>query len=265
MPFLPRIARADLHFWEEPCISGTNGSGAVFFSGCSLGCVYCQNYDISHGGFGKTVSYERLAEIFSELERKGAHNINLVNPSHYVGAIEKALSIYKPNIPIVYNSSGYDRECIALKDYIDIYLFDLKYVNCECSQKYSAAGDYFSVASKVIKSAHDRIGRPLYDENGIMQKGVVIRHLLLPSATKEAISVIDWAAENCENAVFSLMSQYTPCGNLEHFPELMRRITKREYEKVTDYLLSKKFFDCYLQERESSDSDYIPDFDLYGV
>ena len=265
MPLLPKLAKACLHFWEEPCISGQRGSGTVFFSGCSLNCVFCQNFDVSHNGYGKTVSYARLAEIFKELEDKGAHNINLVNPSHYTYAVEKALEFYKPGIPIVYNSSGYDDLSVADKDYIDIYLFDLKYQDSEKAFKYSAAEDYFSVATAVIKSAYDRIGAPQFDENGLMKKGIIIRHLLLPSATNDAIKIIDWVAENCENAVFSLMAQYLPYGDAAKFKELNRKITKREYEKVCDYLFSKNLKNAYVQELSSSTDDYIPEFDLSGV
>lgn len=265
MPLLPKIAKAYLHLWEEPCISGENGSGTVFFSGCNLNCVYCQNYDISHGGFGKTVSYERLSQIFGELEEKGAHNINLVNPTHYVDAIEKALLIYKPNIPIVYNSSGYENADIAIKDFIHIYLFDLKYISDEKAAKYSTAPDYFAVAAKAIKAAYDRVGEPQFDENGIMKSGVIIRHLLLPMSTKDAIGIIDWVAENCPKAVFSLMAQYLPCGAANKFKELSRRITQREYNKVCEHLFSKDLKNVYVQELASSVSEYIPDFNLEGV
>ena len=265
MPLLPKIAKACLHYWEEPCISGKNGSGTVFFSGCTLRCVYCQNFILSHESFGKTVSYNRLAEIFAALEKKGAENINLVNPTHYTGAIEKALEIYRPQIPIVYNSSGYDDIAIAEKEYIDIYLFDLKYCDDQKSLKYSAAADYFSVATEVIKAAYDRVGRPVFDENGMMKKGIIIRHLLLPSSTNDAIKIIDWVKDNCPDAVFSLMAQYVPCGDASRYKELSRRITEREYDKVCDHLFSKNFEFAYIQDRESGSEQYIPDFNLEGV
>ena len=265
MPLLPRIAKACLHFWEEPCISGENGSGTVFFSGCSLRCVYCQNYLLSHNGFGKTVSYNRLAEIFSELEAQGAHNINLVNPSHYVGAVEKALDIYRPRIPIVYNSGGYDDISAAEKDYIDIYLFDLKYCNAEKALQYSGAADYFDVATGVISAAYKRIGKPVFDSSGTLKKGVIIRHLLLPSSTNDAIGIINWVKENCPYAIFSLMAQYLPCGKADKYKMLSRRVTAREYNKVSEYLQNCGLEYCYLQEKASSDERYIPDFNLDGV
>ncbi len=265
MPNLPRIARAGLHFWEEPCISGKHGSGTVFFSGCSLKCVYCQNFDISHNGFGKNVSIERLAEIFKELESKGAENINLVNPTHYIGAIKEALKIYKPNIPIVYNSSGYDSIYTVNNGFTDVYLFDFKYCDNEKSLKYSAAADYFTVATNAIKKAYDLIGKCKFDDSGIMQSGIIIRHLLLPSSTNDAIRIIDWAAENCKNAVFSLMSQYVPMGKADEYKEINRRITAREYDKVCNHLMEKDFCNIYVQERESANTAYIPEFNLEGV
>ncbi len=265
MPLLPKLSKACLHFWEEPCISGQNGSGTVFFSGCSLRCVFCQNYEISHEGKGKIVSYERLAEIFYELEQKGAHNINLVNPTHYIDAIEKAVKIYKPNIPLVYNSGGFDDISVSTLDFIDVYLFDLKFKNNEKAIKYASADGYFDVATKVIKAAHERLGTPVFSADGIMQKGVIIRHLLLPSSTKDAIEIIDWAEKECPKAVFSLMSQYVPFDKAEKYKEINRRVTKREYDKVCDYLAEKQFFYTYIQDTDSSSTEYIPVFDLEGV
>ena len=259
MPLLPKVARADLHFWEEPIISGKNGSGTVFFSGCSLGCVYCQNYDISHENFGKTISYERLAEIFSELEQKGAHNINLVNPTHYALAIKKALDIYKPNIPIVYNSGGYDKaETLkALEGYVDIFLMDLKYLSEEKAELYSRAKDYPTIAKTAIKEAVRQQSECVL-ENGIMQKGVIIRHLILPQATKEAIAVFDWVRQNTPNAYFSIMSQYTPYFKAKEMPVINRKITTREYEKVLDYIAQFDFQNVFTQEKSSAKEEYIP-------
>ncbi len=265
MPLLPKIARAGLHFWEEPCISGEGGSGTVFFSGCSLRCVFCQNYEISHKNFGKEVSLERLAEIFKELENKGAQNINLVNPTHYVNAVSDALKIYKPGIPVVYNTSGYDSIETINNGFSDIYLFDLKYFDSEKSAKYAAAGDYFQVATAALKTAYDIVGKCVYNEKSVMQKGIIIRHLLLPSATNDAIKIIDWAAENCPNAVFSLMAQYTPLGNAANFKELNRRITKREYDKVCNHLMNKNFSNIYIQETSSANESFVPNFNLEGV
>ena len=261
MPLYPKIARADLHFWEEPCISGENGSGTVFFSGCSLRCVYCQNYEISHknGGIFKTPS--DLAEIMRELEEKGANNINFVNPTHYIWAIEEALKIHKPNIPLVFNSGGYDNLSVIEKNIFDIYLMDLKYVTPEISLKYSGAANYFEVASKAIKAAYKLKGECVI-ENGIMKSGLIIRHLVLPMNTRETLKVIDWVGENTPNAYFSLMAQYTPCGKASEFKELNRPITEREYINTLDYICAKQLKNVYIQDRKSANSGYIPKFDL---
>ena len=266
MPLLPKAARADLHLWEEPVISGTNGSGTVFFSGCSLSCVFCQNYGVSHESLGKTVSYERLAEIFKELEEKSAHNINLVTPSHYVYAIKKALDIYKPKVPIVYNSSGYDsvESLKMLEGYVDIFLMDLKYLSEDRALIYSNAKDYPSVAKNAIKEAL-RQQPECVIENGLMKKGVIIRHLLLPQGTKEAMNIFDWVKENAENAYFSIMSQYIPFGKAKDMPPINRPVTKREYEKVVNYISEQDFQNVFIQERSSSDLKYIPNFDMRGV
>lgn len=266
MPLLPKVARAALHFWEEPCISGKNGSGTVFFSGCTLDCVFCQNYDISHGGFGKIITHQRLADIFKELEEKGAHNINLVTPTHFVPAIIRALDIYKPKIPIVYNSGGYDssEEIKALKGYIDIFLMDLKYLSGEHAALYSGVPDYPEYALAAIKECYKQ--QPVCDfRDGLMQKGLIVRHLLLPQGTNEAIKVFDWVRNNIPNAYFSIMSQYTPCGRAENMPIINRGVTKREYEKVLIHICDSGFENVYIQERESSGKKYIPTFDLEGV
>ena len=267
MPLLPRAARAALHFWEEPCISGTKGSGTVFFSGCSLSCVFCQNYEISHNGFGKTVSINRLAEIFRELEAAGAHNINLVNPTHYVYAIKQALDIYRPKIPIVYNSGGYDRAQTLkeLHGYFDIFLMDLKYISSDRARLYSGAADYPEFAKAAVSECCRQQPDCVFDSEGIMQKGVIVRHLILPQGTGEAISVFDWVRENTPSAYFSIMSQYVPCGRAEDYPVINRRITKREYEKVLDYICASSFEKVYFQQRTSADGQYIPSFDLSGV
>ena len=266
MPLLPVAARAALHFWEEPCISGKNGSVTVFFTGCNLDCAFCQNYEVSHLKKGKPITYERLADIFRELEEAGAHNINLVCPSHYVGAIIRALDIYKPKIPVVYNSGGYDtpENIRALKDYADIFLMDLKYLNPDRAKKYSGAENYPEYAVSAVKQAYLQQPECVF-KNGIMQKGVIVRHLLLPLGTREAIAVFDWVRENTPNAYFSIMSQYTPCGRAEQYPEINRRVTKREYEKVLAYICNTDFRNVYIQERNSSDEKYIPPFDLAGV
>ncbi len=261
MPLNPRVARADLHFWEEPSVSGKNGSGTVFFSGCSLDCVYCQNWEVSHKGRGKTVSTEELAEIFKELENKGANNINLVTPSHYVLAIREALDIYKPKIPIIYNSSGYDsiESLKMLEGYVDVYLLDLKYLNPDRALKYSGAYNYPEIAKSAIKEAYRQSGKPEF-ENGIIKRGLIVRHLLMPLATKEAMAVFDWVRANTPDAYFSIMSQYLPLGDAEKIPEINRKVTKREYEKVLDYIMEFDSDNVYIQEKSSANECFIPDF-----
>lgn len=270
MPSLPKLARAGLHFWEEPCISGKNGSGTIFFSGCNLKCVYCQNFEISHKNNGKTVPIERLAEIFKELEEQGAHNINLVNPSHYIGAIKKAISLYKPSIPIVYNSSGYDsiESVKSIVDDIDIFLVDIKYLTPQRAEKYSKAADYPEIAANFVKFlTKEVVEQNVFDSKGILKKGIIIRHLILPQGTNEAIKVIDFINENCNWIIFSLMSQYLPFGDLKDYPELNRKISKREYQKVLSYLNEEhiNINNIYTQELSSSSIDYVPEFNLSGI
>lgn len=261
MPLLPKVARACLHFWEEPSISGEKGSGTVFFSGCTLSCVYCQNYEISHLKKGKTVSYEELAQIFRDLESQGANNINLVTPTHYAVSIKKALEIYKPKIPVIYNSSGFERvdTLKMLEGLVDIYLLDLKYLNKEKAYKYSNAKEYPSYAKACITEALRQQPFCIFKDK-IMQKGVIIRHLLLPQSTREAMAVFDWVKENAKGAYFSIMSQYTPCGQLKSYPEIARKVTKREYEKVLNYICQTDFSNVYIQDISSADKMYIPDF-----
>ena len=263
MPLYPKIARAELHFWEEPCISGKNGSGTIFFSGCSLRCVYCQNFQISHFGGGELKTPEQLADIMRELENKGAHNINFVNPTHYIWAIKEALKIYKPSIPLVYNSGGYDLESVIEEDLFDIYLLDLKYVSSDKSLKYSGISNYFEIAQKAIKAAY-RLKENAVINNGIMQSGLIIRHLVLPQNTNEALKVIDWFEENTQNAYLSIMAQYIPCWKADKYPELNRRITRREHDKVIDYLCNKDIKNVYIQSRLSASEAYIPAFNLGG-
>lgn len=266
MPLLPTVARAALHFWEEPCISGKNGSGAVFFSGCSLGCVFCQNCEISHGGFGKTVSYRRLADIFRELTEQGAHNINLVSPTHYVPAIIKALELYKPQIPIIYNSGGYDtvEEIRAMQGYADIFLMDLKYLSPDRAALYSGAADYPDYAARAVLECYRQ--QPVCEfRDGILQKGVIVRHLLLPQGTGEAIRVFDWVRQNAPGAYFSMMSQYTPTAGVANDPKINRRVTNREYEKVLSHICETDFEQVYIQERTSAGKQFIPPFNGEGI
>lgn len=262
------LARAAKHFWEEPPISGTKGSGTVFFSGCNLGCIYCQNYDISHNGLGKAVSEERLGEIFRELINDGAHNINLVNPTHYALKIKSVLEKYKPEVPVVYNSSGYEQvgTLKALEGLVDIYLPDLKYISSERSDKYSGAKDYFDFASKALLEMKRQCPEDVFDEKGIMQKGVIIRHLILPGNTNQSLKILEWIKNNFGTDVYlSLMSQYTPCGEAEKFTELKRKITDREYEKVICAAEDMGFKNLFIQEKESASEKFIPDFDFTGL
>lgn len=268
MPKNPVLAKACLHFGEEPCITGHNGSGTIFFTGCSLGCVFCQNHDISHKHKGKEVTATRLSQIFKELESKGAHNINLVTPTHFVDSIIEALEIYKPSIPIVYNSSGYDDEDAIkkLKNYVDIFLMDFKYFDDSRAKKYSNSPNYSKTAMSALLAAAENVQfKCAYDENNIMTSGLIIRHLIMPQGTNDAIKIIDWCNDNLSFAVFSLMSQFTPVTDLSDYPEINRTITKREYNKVLDKLLEADFSTIYTQDLASSTCEMIPNFDFEGI
>ena len=260
-----KIARAGLHFGEEPCITGKNGSGTIFFSGCSLKCVFCQNNDISHGAFGKTVSDERLVEIIKELELAGAENINFVTPTHYFDRIERILSYYRPKIPLICNTGGYELVSNIEKDLFDVYLFDLKFFSREKSARYASCADYFDKAYKALRRAVELKGRPIFDEQGRMTGGVIVRHLVLPQNTNESISIIDSIKDLAPYIVFSLMSQYVPMHKAFEYKELSRRITKREYNKVLNKCLEVDFFDIYTQSFSSATKEMIPNFDLSGV
>ncbi len=263
-----KIARAALHLWEEPCISGEKGSGTVFFSGCSLKCVYCQNYDISKNAFGKLISEERLIEIFRELEASGAHNINLVNPTHYSLQLFETLKKYKPSIPVVWNTGGYDSTQTLKKGegLIDIFLADIKYVSEAVSQKYSGAKDYFSVASSAVLEMQRQVKENKFDENGIMQKGLIIRHLVLPGNVSQAMRVMDWVTANLpEDTILSLMSQYTPCGRASEYPTINRKLSEKEYDMVLSYAEKIGLENVFIQELDASSTEFIPNFDLSGV
>ncbi len=267
MPDTPVLSRAALHFWEEPSISGTKGSGTVFFSGCSLHCAFCQNSDISTQNKGKTVTVYQLADIFKRLENEGAHNINLVTPTHYVNSIIKALDIYKPDIPVVYNSSGYETvdTLKRLNGYVDIYLMDFKYMNSERAMSYSNAVDYPQVCKTALLEAYSQQNKCEFSNDGIMKKGVIVRHLLMPQATREAIEIFDWVRLNMPNAFFSIMSQYIPLNKAKEMLVINRKITAREYSKVLDYIINSGFENCYIQELSSAHKNYIPDFDFTGI
>lgn len=262
-----KIARAALHYWEEPCISGEKGSGTVFFSGCSLKCVFCQNSVISDGCFGKEISEERLIEIFKELEDSGADNINLVSPTQYALQLADTLSKYKPGIPVVYNTGGYDsvESLKALDGLIDIYLTDMKYVSPSVSKKYSRAENYFEVCSKAVLEMHRQQPEDIF-ENGLMKKGMIIRHLVLPGNISQGMKMLDWVDENLSNqTIISLMGQYMPCAKAADYPTINRKISKREYDTVILHAEKLGFENVYIQELDSSSQEYIPDFDLTGV
>lgn len=262
-----RLSRAALHFWEEPCISGKNGSGAVFFSGCNLGCLFCQNYEISHENKGMTVSDDGLIKIFENLIEQGANNINLVNPTHYAVQLATLLKKYKPSVPVVYNSSGYESaETLKMLDgLVDIYLPDFKYIRNDKALKYSRAEDYPEVAMRALEEMYFQREKTEFDENGIMKKGMIIRHLILPSNTNSSLKILDFINEKFPNAYVSLMAQYTPCNDLSAVPELDRKITEREYNKVVDYALNLGMDKIFIQSGESADEKFIPDFDFTGI
>ena len=257
-----KLARASLHFWEEPCISGKNGSGTVFFSGCNLGCVFCQNYEISHRKIGREVSADELIMIFESLVEKGANNINLVNPTHYALQLADVLSKWKSPVPIVYNSSGYEsvETLKELDGLVDIYLPDFKYISSEKARKYSFAEDYPEVAMLALKEMKRQVGADVFDESGLMKKGMIIRHLVLPSNTNASIKALDYLAENYADTYISVMAQYTPCGNLTGYDEINRKLTKREYNKIVDYILSLGLDKIFIQDLSSSGDRFIPEF-----
>lgn len=268
------VARAALHMWEEPCISGEKGSGTVFFSGCNLRCVYCQNHEIAAGRRGKEITVERLSEIFLELQEKGAANINLVTPDHYVIGIVQAIAMARQKglkLPIVYNGSGYEKpEAIAyLSGIVDIFLTDFKYMDPELAEKYSKAPDYPGVAKKALEKMVEIAGEPSFDEDGMMRRGVIVRHLLLPGHKKNAKDVIKYVYETYGNRVFlSLMNQYTPLDQVKSDPaygELCRKVTKREYESVVDYAIGLGVENAFVQEGETAVESFIPEFDGEGV
>ena len=259
-----KIARADLHFWEEPPISGTKGSGTVFFTGCSLGCCFCQNYEISALNKGQEISEKRLGEIFLSLRDKGAHNINLVNPTHFAPQIAKVLDKVKDRlgIPVVYNSGGYERaETLRLLDgYIDVYLPDIKFFSPKLSKKYCHAENYFEYAFSAVKEMFRQTGKPVF-EDGLIKKGTVVSHLVMPSCRRDSFEIIDRLGSEFskDDILLSLMSQYVPEYKAESFPEINRRLTTFEYNSVLKYA-EKYGFDGFSQEKSSAAEDFIPEF-----
>ncbi|MBE6372640.1 MAG: radical SAM protein [Lentisphaerae bacterium] len=267
-PRNPVVARAMLHRWEEPCISGKNGSGAVFFSGCNLRCVFCQNYEISSRVQGKEITVARLREIYRELIAQGAHNINLVTPGHYTEAILASLDQPLP-VPVVYNSNGYDSldSLRKLDGKIQIYLPDLKYADNALAARYSHAPDYFETAIAAIDEMFRQTGPYEMDPDGMLKHGVAVRHLILPGQVENSLRVIDHIAHRFKpgDILFSLMRQYVPHGRIEAFPELNRRVSDEEYEQVEQYLFDSPIEDGFVQEEESASEEFIPAFDNSGV
>lgn len=263
-------ARATLHMWEEPCISGEQGSGTVFFSGCPLRCVYCQNYDLAHAQRGIGITVERLAEIFLELQEKGANNINLVTPTHYTPGIIRAVGLAKEwglRLPIIYNCSGYEKvETLRmLEGIVDIYLTDFKYMDSKMAKRYSKAADYPEVAKAALTEMVKQQPTALFDERGMMKQGVIVRHLLLPGYLKNGKDVVEYVYGTFGNQVYlSLMNQYTPLAHLEMFPELNRKVTEQEYDELVDYAIALGVENGFIQEGETAEESFIPAFDGEG-
>lgn len=261
-----KVALASLHFAEEPCISGKNGSGTVFFSNCNLRCIYCQNYEISQQSKGKEISQEELANLFLNQQNKGAHNINLVTPTMYVPQIIEALKISKEKgltLPIIYNSNGYENiETIKmLKGYIDVYLPDLKYFSNELSKKYSGVDNYFNIATVAIKEMINQVGLPEFDENGMIIKGVIIRHLILPNHIQNTKNILKWIKENLPKEVWvSIMAQYFPTYKAKDDDLLNRKLKNKEYKEIEKYLYLLDLENGYLQELGENEEQYVPKF-----
>ena len=264
----PVVARAAPHYWEEPCISGSRGSGAVFFSGCNLGCVFCQNQKISHENFGKALTLEQLEQVCENLIAQGAHNLNFVTPTHYAHVLRTLLTRYRPSVPVVWNTGGYERlETLhSLDGLVDIYLPDLKYLDREAAGRYSAAPDYPQYAVQAIEEMVRQVGPCQFDEHGLMKKGVIIRHLILPGQVDGAKAVMDWVADTFPKGtvLFSLMSQYTPWGDLSAVPEIDRRLRRGEMRAAIQYMQNLGL-DGFCQERTSAKEEYTPPFDLTGL
>lgn len=265
------LARAALHMWEEPCISGEEGSGTVFFSGCPLRCVYCQNYNIAHAKMGKAITKKRLAEIFLELQEKGANNINLVTPTHYTPQIVWAVNEAREQglkLPVVYNCSGYEKvETLKkLEGIVDVYLTDFKYMDSEMAKRYSRAEDYPEVAKAALKEMVHQTGEVTFTDEGMMQKGVIVRHLLLPGYLDNAKAVVQYVYETYGDKVFlSLMNQYTPLPQVEKYAEINRRVTEEEYNELVDFAIDIGVENGFIQEGETAEESFIPEFNNEGI
>lgn len=265
-----RAAKAYRHMWEEPCLSGTNGSGTVFFSGCGLRCVFCQNYKISAENAGKEITPSRLGEIFLELQQQGAHNINLVTAGHYVPQVITALDNikHKLDIPVAYNSGGYELVSTLkmLEGYIDIYLPDFKYYDNEIAAKYSSAPDYREIACEALEEMYRQVGAPQYSEDGLLKKGMIVRHLILPTHRHDSINVFEELKRRfgTEKILVSLMRQYTPFYHSSEFKELTRKVYAFEYDSVLAKI-NELGFSGFVQDKTAADEEYIPDFDFVGI
>lgn len=269
-----KVARAALHFWEEPCISGDAGSGAVFFSGCPLHCVFCQNENIANGTVGKEISLERLVDIFLELQEKRANNINLVTPGHFVPQIVKALDQARKEgltLPVVYNTSSYETvdTIKMLEGYVDIYLPDFKYMSPVLSKKYSHAPDYAEVAKAAIAEMVRQTGKAVFvngDEDNLILSGTIVRHLTLPGCMVDSMQILKYLHDTYGDMIYiSIMNQFTPLSNLEKYPELNRRITDEEYETLVDYAIEIGIENGFIQEGNTAEESFIPAFDCEGV
>lgn len=265
------VARAALHMWEEPCISGKEGSGAVFFSGCSLGCNFCQNRRISRGQRGKKITLEHLVELFFQLQEQGANNINLVTAGHFLPQVAVALEMAKEqglHIPVVYNSSGYEKaKTLKMLDgLVDIYLPDFKYMDAVLAKKYSHAQDYPEIAKEALSEMVRQVGEAEFDSRGMMKKGVIVRQLLLPGHVKDAKNVLKYLYETYGDRIYiSMMNQYMPMPAMKDDPQLSRKVTDREYERLIDYAISLGLKNGFMQEGETAKESFIPEFDGEGV
>ena len=267
-----KAARAALHMWEEPCISGESGSGTVFFSGCPLRCVFCQNHNIAIGKAGAVITKERLVEIFFELKEQGANNINLVTPTHFIPQIREALAAANKqglNIPVVYNTGSYENvdSLKMLEGFVDIYLPDFKYWDKDIAKRYANAEDYRIYASAAIEEMVRQTGEPVFDEaSGLMKKGVIVRHLVLPGYVEDSKKIIRYLYETYGNRIYiSIMNQFTPVGDMSSYPELTRTLTREEYDQVVDYAIDLGVENGFIQEEGTASESFIPEFDLQGI
>ena len=271
MPAQIHAARAALHMWEEPCLVGETGSGTIFFSGCNMKCVFCQNHDIALGQRGKDIPLSRLSEIFLELQQKGATNINLVTPTHYIPQIRDALIKAKQaglNIPIVYNTGGYEKaESLHLLDgLIDIYLPDFKYYSAELSSRFSKAPDYYTQASQALAEMYRQTGPCIFNAQGILTRGIIVRHLLLPGQTKDSKKILRYLHDTYQDNIWiSIMNQYTPLPHVATIPELNRKVTEAEYDRVIDFAIRLGIENAFIQEGETAEASFIPPFNMEGI